>query len=275
MQRSASSTSRARPGGPAALSASGAAGAAADEPADKLPPLTPPLPWKRLLGTAALLPSLVAGVVAGVVAGPVAGPVVFVAVGGAVVAWVWRQSAHPEAIGLAGRTADSKRDARLVNLVEGLCASAGIRPPELRIVESPGLNIAVGGRDPARAALVVTSGLSERLDRVALEGILATAVVAIRRGAVAGPSIAAVTGISVNVAVGVGRDLLLDAAAGRLTRYPPGLVSALQTLEELGTVVDGVPRRAAHLWLAEPSRTAGLPGYRRPLRERIDALSEL
>jgi hypothetical protein len=36
-----------------------------------------------------------------------------------------------------------------------------------------------------------------------------------------------------------------------------------------------VPRRAAHLWLADPSGGPRLPGYRRPLRERIDALSEL
>lgn len=242
---------------------------------DKPLPLTPPLPWKRLLGTAALLPSLVAGVVAGVAGGTVAGPLAFVAVGGAVVAWVWHQSAQPDALGLAGRPADPERDARLVNLVDGLCAAAGVRRPDLRIVEVPGLNLAAGGRDPRRAALVVTSGLLEQLDRVALEGILATGVMAIRRGAVAGPSIAAVTGISVNVAVGAGRDILLDAAATRLTRYPPGLCSALQVMALRGTTVPGVPRRAAHLWLAEPSAGAELPGYRRPLRERIDALSEL
>lgn len=248
---------------------------AVPDPTDKPLPLTPPLPWKRLLGTAALLPSLVAGVVAGALGGVVAGSVTFVAVGGAVVAWVWRQSARPAAIGLAGRPADRERDARLVNLVEGLCASAGVRVPELRIVEAPGLNLAAGGRDPSRAALVATSGLLERLDRVALEGILAAGVMAIRRGAVAGPSIAAVTGISVNVAVGAGRDILLDAAAARLTRYPPGLCSALQGSMEAGTTVPAVPRRAAHLWLADPTGAAELPGYRRPLRERIDALSEL
>ena len=245
------------------------------DPTDKPLPLTPPLPWKRLLGTAALLPSLVAGVVAGVAGGVVAGPLAFVAVGGVVVAWVWRQSGHPDALGLAGRPVDPDRDARLVNLVEGLCASAGVRRPDLRVVDAPGLNLAAGGRDRRRAALVVTSGLLEHLDRVALEGILATGVMAIRRGAVAGPSIAAVTGISVNVSVGAGRDILLDAAAIRLTRYPPGLCSALQSLAERGTAVPGVPRRAAHLWLADPSGGAQLPAYRRPLWERIDVLSEL
>ncbi|HET9072780.1 MAG TPA: hypothetical protein VFN60_12770 [Acidimicrobiales bacterium] len=243
--------------------------------ADKPLPLTPPLPWKRLLGTAALLPSLVAGVVAGVVGGAVAGPVVFVAVGGAVVAWVWRQSARPEAIGLGGRPADPVRDARLINLVEGLCASAGVRLPDLWIIDASGLNLAVGGRNPTKAAIVVTSGLLQHLDRVELEGMLASGVIAIRRDAVAGPSIAAVTGISVNVAVGLGRDILLDAAAVRLTRYPPGLRAALQALLERGTAVPGVPRRAAHLWLADPTDAPALPAYRRPLRERIDALTEL
>lgn len=256
---------------PAVVPRAGVPEAASDAPV----PLTPPLPWKRLLGTAALLPSLVAGVVAGVVGGAVAGPVTFVAVGGAVVAWVWRQSAHPAAIGLGGRPADPVRDARLVNVVEGLCASAGVRLPDLRIVEASGLNLAVGGRNPTTAALVVTTGLLEHLDRVELEGLLASGVIAIRRDAVAGPSIAAVTGISVNVAVGAGRDVLLDAAAVRLTRYPPGLRSALQALLDRGTGVPGVPRRALHLWLADPAGGPQLPSYRRPLRERIDALSEL
>ncbi|MHB8505501.1 MAG: M48 family metalloprotease [Acidimicrobiales bacterium] len=244
--------------------------------ADEKPlPLTPPLPTVRLLASAALLPALVAGLVAGFAGGPIAGPVVFVAVASAVVAWVWHRSARPAAIGLAGRRADPRRDARLVNIVEALCASAGIRMPDLRVVDAEGLNLAAGGRDPARAALVATSGLVDRLGRVELEGILACGVMAIRRGAVVGPSIAAVTGISVNVAVGAGRDILIDGAAVRLTRYPPGLRSALDGLAQRGTRVPGVPRRAAHLWLADPLPGAHLPPYRRLLPERIDALSEL
>jgi heat shock protein HtpX len=242
---------------------------------DKPLPLTPPLPAVRLLASAALLPALVAGLVAGFAGGPVAGPVVFVVVAVAVVAWVWRQSGRPGAIGLAGRAPDPVSDARLVNIVDGLCAGAGIRTPDLRVVDAAGLNLAAGGRDPARAALVVTSGLLDRLERVELEGVLACGVMAIRRGAVAGPSIAAVTGISVDVAVGAGRDILLDAAAARLTRYPPGLRSALEGLLAGGTAVPGVPRRAAHLWLADPRPDERLAEYRRPLPERIDALSEL
>lgn len=251
-------------------------------PEDRPLPLTPPLPSIRLLGAAALLPALVAGVVTALVLGPTAGAVYvlfgvasFAIVGGAVASWVWRRSARPDAIGLSGRRADRTADARLVNVVEGLCASAGVRFPDLRIVESEGRNLAAGGRDASRACLVVTSGLLEGLSRVELEGILAGGVMAIRRGAVAGPSIAAVTGINVKVAVGAGRDILVDAAAVRLTRYPPGLCSALQRLADGGTVVAGVPRRAAHLWLADPLDEPRLPSYRRPLPERIDALSEL
>ena len=71
------------------------------------------------------------------------------------------------------RPADPAAYARLHNLVEGLCTSAGLPKPRLFVVEDPAPNALATGRDPHHASVGVTTGLLERLDRVALEGVLA------------------------------------------------------------------------------------------------------
>ena len=75
--------------------------------------------------------------------------------------------------------ASSDRFARYVNLIEGLCISSGIDEPELFWVDDDRINLMVVGR-PGEAAMVVTSGLLEDLNRVELEGVLAEGLVRIR-----------------------------------------------------------------------------------------------
>lgn len=72
-----------------------------------------------------------------------------------------------------GRPADAATSARLHNLVEGLCISAGLPKPRLFVVDDPAPNAFAVGRDPHHASVAVTTGLLERLDRVELEGVLA------------------------------------------------------------------------------------------------------
>ncbi|HLH46229.1 MAG TPA: hypothetical protein VKV25_03655 [Acidimicrobiales bacterium] len=224
--------------------------------------------------------AVVAGVVAGVAAGTVAGVVAAVVGGGAVTGGVagavWKRAGAGVADMLGGEPADPRSHARLLNVVEGLCTTAGVRPPELRVRVSGGVNLAVAGRDPGRCVLVVTSGLLEHLSRVELEGAVAAAVVRMRRGDVVAATVAAVTGAGVGRAVGRDPDLVTDLAAVRLTRYPPGLQGALEACARVGTAVPGLPGRVAHLWFADPVRgPAALPPYRCPLEERVVALSEL
>jgi heat shock protein HtpX len=229
-----------------------------------------------MIATVAVPPAVVAGVVGLIVAGPILLVVLFVVVGVGVAAIVWIRSTSR--LGdLGGAAADPKRHARLVNLVDGLCVSAGVRTPELRVVDTPGCNLAVVGRDPAHAALVVTSGLLADLTRMELEGALATGVVELRRGDVAPATVAAAIGpFAVRMAVDPRRDRVVDAAAAALTRYPPGLVAAYLKLQEHGTAVPGTPRRSSHLWLVDPEPVGSPPAsYRVPLQERIDALAEL
>jgi len=68
------------------------------------------------------------------------------------------------------------------------------------------------------------------------------------------------------------RDLLLDQAAVALTRYPPGLASALSRLEHVGTTVGAASPESAHLWMADPG--VSVPGMppRPALELRIEAL---
>ena len=87
------------------------------------------------------------------------------------------------------------------------------------------------------------------------------------------------------LAVGRRREALADFGSVQLTRYPPGLVAALEKLREDPVVVRAGSRATAHLWIESPvarSATDGrLPLQDRlfdthpPLEDRIQALKEL
>jgi len=69
---------------------------------------------------------------------------------------------------------DRHQEPYLVNVVEGLSIAAGFTtPPACYIMESPALNAFATGRNPEHAAVCVTRGLLERLDRQELEGVIA------------------------------------------------------------------------------------------------------
>jgi heat shock protein HtpX len=80
------------------------------------------------------------------------------------------------------------------------------------------------------------------------------------------------------------REALADVAGVALTRYPPGLISALEKLRDDTTVVHSGSRATAHLWIESPIDRSGegrLAWLNRrfdthpPLSERIEALREL
>jgi heat shock protein HtpX len=62
----------------------------------------------------------------------------------------------------------------LYNIVEEMKIAAGLpRMPEIYIIDDPALNAFATGRSPEKAAIVVTSGLLESLDRDQLQGVVA------------------------------------------------------------------------------------------------------
>jgi heat shock protein HtpX len=70
--------------------------------------------------------------------------------------------------------ADKLKDPYLVNVVEGLSIAAGFPAiPKAYIMESDALNAFATGRNPEHAAICVTRGLLNTLERYELEGVIA------------------------------------------------------------------------------------------------------
>jgi heat shock protein HtpX len=87
----------------------------------------------------------------------------------------------------------------------------------------------------------------------------------------------------IRLAVSRNREYLADAQGAMLTRYPPGLVSALRKLQAAPTAMRSANNATAHLWLNQPSRVEGermstmerLFSTHPPIAERIRRLEEM
>jgi heat shock protein HtpX len=71
------------------------------------------------------------------------------------------------------RPAPRERYPYLHNAVEGLALAAGLPVPRVYVIEDGAPNAFATGRDPDHAAIVVTTGLLDKLNRLELEGVLA------------------------------------------------------------------------------------------------------
>jgi len=245
----------------------------------------------------------------------------------------WKADAIALAVSRA-KPADPQVYQRLHNLVEGLCIASGLPKPAVYIVDDPAPNAFATGRDPKHAAIAVTTGLLEKMNRVELEGVVAHELSHIRNydilvstlvvtlvGAIAllsqiairmmwwngGRSsrsgdngggnnplafvgfallvFAPIFGKIMQAAVSRKRETLADISACQLTRYPPGLISALEKLRDDTTVTHSSTAATAHMWIEQPMSGVGDNGklgmWNRmfdthpPLEERIALLREL
>lgn len=296
-----------------------------------------------LIASFALLVFAVAWAFSQVVGGGLVGLFIALAVSiGLSVAAYWKSDSIALAMSHA-QPADPEKYARFHNLVEGLCVAGGLPKPRLFVIEDNAPNAFATGRNPQHAAIAVTTGLLEKMNRMELEGVLAhelghiknrdilVATIAVTMvGVIAllsdwgmrylwwgGPRhrndrdgndnnpaamLFVVLGFALLIltpfigrlmqfAVSRRRESLADLTAVSLTRYPPGLISALQKLKADNTVVHSASKATAHLWIESPisddpsvvvnpkeGRTAK---YNRlfmthpPIDERIAALQEL
>jgi heat shock protein HtpX len=71
------------------------------------------------------------------------------------------------------RPADPKTDAVLINVVRELALAADVPMPAVYVITDGSQNAFATGRDPQHAAVAVTSGLVERMDREQLQGVIA------------------------------------------------------------------------------------------------------
>jgi Zn-dependent protease with chaperone function len=179
------------------------------------------------------------------------------------------RTAEGRAAGLVGpsRAAGPQDEARLLNLVEGLAPGAGLPRPRVLVVDDDAPNALAFGRDGRRGIVVLTTGLLGRLDRMQLEAVVAHLLVQIRDGFSATATM--------SLAFRPSRPApplpfaVVDSKAVTLTRYPPALASALETVAAAGPAA---PRRASPVlgpvWL-EP------PGDHDAAAARIEALRAL
>jgi heat shock protein HtpX len=104
--------------------------------------------------------------------------------------------------------------------------------------------------------------------------------------ALAGVVLALVTPIFAQViklAMSRRREYLADAEGAMLTRYPPGLASALRKIAADTTPMRTANNATAHLWLSQPSRTPGESNHwfenlfstHPPIQDRIRILEEM
>lgn len=248
----------------------------------------------------------------------------------------WKSDAVALAVSRA-RPASVEEFPRLHNLVEGLCIAGGLPKPRIYVVDDPSPNAFATGRNPKHAAIAVTTGLLERMNRVELEGVVAHELSHIKNydilvstlavtmvGIIAiaadlgvrfmwfgmgrsrnndndsgGGGALALLGILgfallilspliarvMQAAVSRKRETLADVSAIELTRYPPGLISALEKLRDDYTVVGSTSHATAHLWIEQPqaveedegriSRINRMFNTHPPLEERIALLREL
>jgi heat shock protein HtpX len=95
--------------------------------------------------------------------------------------------------------------------------------------------------------------------------------------------LAPIFGQLIRLAVSRNREYLADAQGAMLTRYPPGLISALRKLAVAPTAMRSANNATAHLWLNQPSRIEGermsamerLFSTHPPIAERIRRLEEM
>jgi heat shock protein HtpX len=230
--------------------------------------------------------------------------------------------------------ADPEEYRRLHNLVEGLCIASGLPKPGVYVVHDPAPNAFATGRDPKHAAIAVTTGLLETMNRVELEGVLAHELSHIRNydilvstlAVTLVGSIALLTDLAIRMmwwnggrvrrsgdsndsgnplaivgfvllifspliaramqaAVSRRRETLADVSACQMTRYPPGLISALEKLRDDSTVTHSASTATAHMWIEQPMSGVADEGKmgrlhrmfdtHPPIEERIELLREL
>ena len=182
------------------------------------------------------------------------------------------------------RPVSPDEEPRYHNLVEGLCVSAGLPKPELYLIDDDAPNSFATGRSPAHAAIVVTTGLLQKLSRMELEGILAhelshirsndTLVTSLGTALVGLPLLPAgpLAGRLLASLVGRGRERDADIGGVTLTRYPPGLAAALEKVRRNGPSTMSASRATAHLWISSPLDADDGPTR---LEARIAALRDM
>lgn len=226
------------------------------------------------------------------------------------------------------RPVDRDIEPYLVNTVEGLAIAAGVPVPKAYVIDDPALNAFATGRNPENAAIAVTTGLMQAMDRQELEGVIAhelahiknydtllTTLAAVLAGSVTLISewmlrsfwwgggrrrdnesgqfgaiimlvaivlaiLAPLAATLIRLAISRKREYLADASGALLTRYPPGLASALRKIGSDTNQLRSANKATESLYIANPLRRLGgsmnsLFNTHPPLEDRIARLEAM
>lgn len=226
------------------------------------------------------------------------------------------------------RPVDRNIEPYLVNTVEGLAIAAGLPVPRAYVIDDPAPNAFATGRNPENAAVAVTTGLLQVMNRQELEGVLAHELAHVRNydtlvqtlaavlaGSVALASewmlrsfwwgggrrrdsnsgqfgaimmvvavalaiLAPFAAMLIQMAISRRREYLADASAAMLTRYPPGLASALRKIAADTNRLRVATKATESLFIANPLKAhsggvAGLFNTHPPIQERIRVLEAM
>jgi len=213
------------------------------------------------------------------------------------------------------------------HLLENLTIASGLPMPKFYFLDEAQPNAFATGRDPHRAAIVVTRGLVEKLDKAELEGVLAhelshignrdsllMTVVVILAGlisimanlflrvgfrrrrsdnegqlgailmvfGVVSAILAPLAASLIQLAISRKREFLADASGVLLTRYPDGLIQALEKISSDRSPMKVANTATAHLYIANPFKGGQATSWftklfmtHPPIEERIKALREV
>lgn len=161
---------------------------------------------------------------------------------------------------------------RVMNLASSVATMTGSGEAELHTIDAESINIASLPRNGSGPVVVITRGASERLGVVEMEGLVAAALIR-----ATSPTLNAhCRDLSRLWSVGMPYepDSLFadDAAAARLTRFPPALADAYASAASHGTVVPGDWSAMANIWLFDPSSSSG--SVHPDIHDRITILRE-
>jgi len=212
----------------------------------------------------------------------------------------------------------------LYHLLENLTIASGLPMPKFYFLDEAQPNAFATGRDPNHAAIVVTRGLVEKLDKAELEGVLAhelshignrdsllMTVVVILAGLISimanlflrigfrrkrsddegqlgvvlmvlgivAAILAPLAASLIQLAISRKREFLADASGVLLTRYPDGLIQALEKISSDRSPMKVANTATAHLYIANPFKGEQATSWftklfmtHPPIEERIKAL---
>jgi len=190
----------------------------------------------KLVALAAVVPAVVVGAVLGAAVSWVIGLVAFVVLGFALAYGLWRIAPGVALRQVGAVPLHERDDRRLFNVTEGLCATFGLRMPDLYVVYDAVPNACALGRDAASAALVVTSGLLDTMGPIELEGVIAHELAHVKRHdntvSVVALTLARFGGSGLlRRCVEENREYRADVVGASAVRFPRGLLDALLLME--------------------------------------------